>query len=78
MVDSLNDFRKAERLIKSKIVNAKLQQLSIDPETRMKKTTEFPIKDTSSMSYPKPGINVGSALYRTNNMNYGSSVPANF
>ncbi len=28
--------------------------------------------------YPQHGINVGPATYRTNNMNYGSSVPAEF
>ena len=67
----MNDFRKAEKLIKSKIINEKLKEMQIDPEMRIKKTTEFPIKDTSVVRHPKHGLNVGPAIYRTNNMNYG-------
>lgn len=46
--------------------------MQIDPETRIQKTREFPIKDSNVVKYPENGLNVGPAIYRTNNMNYGN------
>jgi hypothetical protein len=42
------------------------------------KKTEFHVKNSNSYKYPDHGLNVGPAIYRTNNMNYGSSKPADF
>ena len=42
------------------------------------KTTDFPIKSPEVYKYPEHGLNVGPAIYRTNNMNYGASKPAEF
>jgi hypothetical protein len=42
------------------------------------KKTEFHIKHGENYKYPNHGLNVGPAIYRTNNMNYGSSKPADF
>jgi hypothetical protein len=36
------------------------------------------VKDSNCYKYPEQGINVGPAIYRTNNMNYGSSKPQEF
>lgn len=41
------------------------------------KKTDFHIKKAYD-EYPKAGINVGPPIYRTNNMNYGSSQPSEF
>ncbi len=38
----------------------------------MRKTTEFPIKNSTGIKYPQHGLNVGPSVYRTNNMNYGT------
>lgn len=42
------------------------------------KKTEFHVKQSESYKYPDHGLNVGPTIYRTNNMNYGSSKPAEF
>ncbi len=42
------------------------------------KKTQFHVKSSDSYKYPEHGLNVGSAIYRTNNMNYGASKPAQF
>jgi hypothetical protein len=37
---------------------------------------EFHIKNSDSYNFPENGLKVGPAIYRTNNMTYGSSKPA--
>jgi hypothetical protein len=77
----MNNFKKSERLIKSKLVQQKLEAEGIDPNSenhKFMKKTEFPIRSGSSYKYPHHGLKVGSPIYRTNNMNYGSNVPADF
>lgn len=76
----MNDFKKAERLIKSKIIKEKLESEGIDPHSenvRYQKKTEFHVKE-EGYQYPNHGLNVGPPIYRTNNMNYGHSRPAEF
>ncbi len=36
---------------------------------------QFPAQ-ADQMKYPEHGLNVGSLLYRTSNMNYGSTKPS--
>lgn len=35
----MNDYRKSERLIKNQLIKEKLDQLGIDPEVRIHRTT---------------------------------------
>ena len=35
---------------------------------------EFPV-DPNQIKYPENALNVGSLLYRTSNMQYGSTIP---
>lgn len=67
----MNDFKKAERLIKNKVIKDQLEKEGVPPEQQFKKTTEFPLKKGDSYQYPEHGLNRGNAFYRTNNMNYG-------
>ena len=41
----MNDFKKAERLIKNKIIQEKMEQHSIPPNDPIPRVTEFPSKD---------------------------------
>ena len=71
IVESVNDFKKAERLIKSKVIKEKMDAEGIPLDNAMKKTTEFPLKKPS-YQYPQHGLQVGPSIYHTNNMNYGT------
>ena len=70
IVESMNDFKKAERLIKSKVIKEKLEEEGIKVDNPMRKTTEFPIKEPV-YKYPDQGLKVGPSTYHTTNMNYG-------
>ena len=73
----MSDFKKAERLIKSRIINEKYAaQSTYEPQQSFAKKTEreFPIRH-DQYKYPQHGVNVGPLIYRTNNMNYGSELP---
>lgn len=37
---------------------------------------EFPTAQ-QEMKYPEHGLNIGNLLYRTSNMNYGTTKPSN-
>ena len=81
IVGSMNDFKRAEKLMKNKVIREKLQKEGVDPNSenaRYQKKTEFHVTGMGYSEYPQPGINVGPSVYRTNNMNYGSSRPADF
>ncbi|CAK74289.1 unnamed protein product (macronuclear) [Paramecium tetraurelia] len=87
IVRSMQDFKRAEKLIKNKLV---AQQISLESQ---KKETEdqkqrrkidnkvppkpFPVKEDQ---YKKPplGLNVGLPIYETSNMQYGQLNPTNF
>lgn len=74
VVDSMSDFKKAQRLIKSRIINEQyVAQSAQQTQQSFAKKTErdFPIKH-DQYQYPQPGLNVGPLIYRTNNMNYGT------
>ena len=80
IVGSLQDFKRAERLIKNKVIKESLERQGVDPNSenaKYQKTTEFHVKGGYS-EYPSHGMNVGNPIYHTNNMNYGSSKPASF
>jgi hypothetical protein len=52
----------------------------VDPNSenaRYQKTNQFHASSGYS-DYPSHGLNVGNPIYHTNNMNYGSSKPADF
>jgi hypothetical protein len=77
IVGSLNDFRRAERLIKSKVIRETLERDGVAPNSenaRFQKSTQFHATG-GYKEYPEPGLNVGNAMYHTNNMNYGRSRP---
>jgi hypothetical protein len=73
----MSDFKKAERLIKSRIINEKYMGQSQSGQTQQSfaRSTdrEFPIKH-DQYKYPEHGMNVGPLIYRTNNMNYGMTI----
>lgn len=80
IVGSLGDFRRAEKLIKSKVIRDNLEREGIEANSensRYQKKTEFHVTKGYS-AYPDHGLNVGPATYQTNNMNYGNSRPADF
>ena len=80
IVGTLTDFKRAERLIKSKVIRETLEKDGVDAHSensRYQKKTEFHVTKGYS-EYPQPGLDVGPAIYRTNNMNYGRSRPADF
>jgi len=69
----MSDFKKAERLIKSRIINEKYvaHTANESQQSFAKKTErEFPIRH-DQYKYPQHGLKVGPLIYRTNNMNYG-------
>jgi hypothetical protein len=69
----MSDFKKAQRLIKSRIINEKYVAQSTygtNQEFAKKTEREFPIRH-DQYNYPEHGVNVGPIIYRTNNMNYG-------
>lgn len=74
----MSDFKKAERLIKSRIINEKYAQSAGHTPNQTQQSfakrteREFPIKH-EQYKYPEHGLNVGPIIYRTNNMNYGNS-----
>ena len=81
IVGSMNDFKKAERLIKSKVIRENLEREGVDPNSensRYQKKTQFHVTGMGYSEYPEQGLNVGPSIYRTNNMNYGSNRPADF
>lgn len=60
------------------MIKEKLEQEGIDPNSdniRYQKKTTFHAKE-QGYRYPTNGLNVGPAIYRTNNMNYGQNPPA--
>jgi hypothetical protein len=80
IVGSINDFKRAEKLIKSKIVKETLEKEGINPNAEnglYQKKTEFHVKG-ETYNYPSHGLNIGNPIYHTNNMNYGKSKPAEF
>jgi hypothetical protein len=79
VVESMADFKRAEKLIKNQLV-AK-QYSSGMPEKRLSgmkaKGREFRFKH-DEFKYPAQGLEVGPPIYRTNNMTYGSLLPSSF
>ena len=76
----MQDFKRAERLIRSKVIKETLDKEGVDPNSenaRYQKTNQFHAK-TGYSDYPTHGLNVGNPIYHTNAMNYGSSKPADF
>lgn len=72
IMNSMNDFKKAGRLVKNKVVREKMDAQNIKANAEVKKIKEFPIKKSEAFKYPESGLKVGPSLYQTSNMAYGN------
>ncbi|CAK76830.1 unnamed protein product (macronuclear) [Paramecium tetraurelia] len=87
IVRSMQDFRRAEKLIKNKLVAQQFgleqQKKETEEEKQRRKIDSkvppkpFPVKE-SEYTKPAQGINVGSPIYETSNMQYGQLNPTKF
>ncbi|CAD8092256.1 unnamed protein product [Paramecium sonneborni] len=87
IVRNMQDFRRAEKLIKNKLVAQQFglekQSQEIEKEIQKRKIDNkvppkpFPVRE-NEYTKPTQGINVGSPIYETQNMLYGQLNPTKF